>query len=220
MIRAAIFDLDGTLVDSLPGIADGLNRALESKGCPTHSQEEIETFIGNGAWMLAKRGLVGDPSDEEVTDLQDAFFREYGESWHSGTTLYPGIRELLEELHKKNIPLAVFSNKPHRYTVEIMETLFGWVPWLMVLGQQTSMPRKPDPTGALMIAEKLTLPPSEIAFVGDSTVDFETAEAAGMQAFLVNWGFHPSDQLQATKAPLMQSAAELREHLLAPHRGE
>ena len=81
MIRAAIFDLDGTLVDSLPGIADGLNRALESKGRPTHSQDRIGTFIGNGAWMLAKRGLTGDPSEEEVNELQEAFFREYGESW-------------------------------------------------------------------------------------------------------------------------------------------
>ena len=220
MIRAAIFDLDGTLVDSLPGIADGLNRALESKGRPPHSLDRIGTFIGNGAWMLAKRGLTGDPSKEEVNELQEAFFREYGESWLSGTTLYPGLRELLEELHEENIPLAVCSNKPHHYTVEIMQTLFDWVPWVMVLGQQKIIPRKPDPTGALMIAEKLALPPSEIAFVGDSTVDFETGEAAGMQAVLVNWGFHSSEMLRATKAPLMQSAAELCRHLLAPHRGE
>lgn len=218
MIRAAIFDLDGTLVDSLPGIADGLNRALQSMGFPTHSQERVATFIGNGAWKLAQRGLPGDPSEENVNQLQDAFFREYGETWLAGTALYPGIRELLLALHEESIPLAVCSNKPHRYTVEIVEKLFDFVPFVMVLGQQKSFPRKPDPTGAQMIAEKLALPPSEIAFVGDSTVDFDTAQAAGMQPLLVNWGFHATDQLQATEAPLVHCSAELRKYLLAPHQ--
>ena len=124
---------------------------------------------------------------------------------------------MLEELHENNVPLAVLSNKPHRYTVEIMQKMFDWVPWVMVLGQQKAYPRKPDPTLAHMIADKLALPPNEIAFIGDSLVDFETAQAAGMQPVLVEWGFRPAEELRATAAPLMASVAELRRFLLEPH---
>ena len=217
MIRAAIFDLDGTLVDSLPGIAQGLNRALEARGHAAHPMERVRSFIGNGSWMLAKRGLMNDPSDADVNDLEEAFLHHYAETWREGTTLYPGIRELLEDLQGQGVPLAVFSNKPHRFTVEIVETLFDWVSFATVLGQGEDYPRKPDPAGALMIAEKLALPPEDIAFIGDSPIDYKAAVAAGMQPLLVGWGFHSADELTATAAPLMQSVKELRKCLRAPH---
>ncbi len=216
MIRAAIFDLDGTLVDSLPGIARGLNRALESHGHPPHPEDRIRTFIGDGSWVLAQRGLGDGASEAEIEEIEAAFVHEYAETWREGTHLYPGIRELLEDLHRGGLPLAVLSNKPHRFTVEIVDTLFDWVPIDATLGQREGIPRKPDPTGALQIAGQLALPPEVVAFVGDSTIDFETATAAGMQPLLVSWGFHSAEQLTATAAPLVHSCRELRKCLPTP----
>lgn len=214
MIRATIFDLDGTLVDSLPGIAAALNRVLAAHGLPVHSEEVVQSFVGNGSLMLVKRGIGGEPEDELVEEVHREFFPAYSETWRTGTHLYDGIRPLLEDLRAQGMPLAVCSNKPHRFTVEIMETMFDWIPWVMVLGQQEKFPRKPDSTGALMIAEKFGLAPAEIAFVGDSPVDFETGRAAEMQAVLVDWGFTPTEQLRARPAPLMSTPDDLRRFLL------
>ncbi len=219
MIRAAIFDLDGTLVDSLPGIANGLNRALAIHGLPPHPAARVQGFVGNGSRMLVRRGLGGAPSDELVEQVHRDFFTAYEETSVEGTHLYPGIREMLEALHQESLPLAVCSNKPHHYTVEIINRMFDWVPWAMILGQQDSLPRKPDPIGALQIAQRMELPPAEVAFVGDSMVDFETARAAGMQAILVEWGFSSTDELRGTTAPLVSSAAALRKCLRAPRPG-
>jgi phosphoglycolate phosphatase len=151
-----------------------------------------------------------------VDELQAAFGREYDHTWRAGTTIYEGIHELMIDLHRSGLPLAVLSNKPHRHTVEIVEALFGRIPFAPILGQRADFPKQPDPAGALHIAADLALPPAEIAFVGDSTVDFETARAAGMQPLLVTWGFHPVAQLTATAAPLLHCAEDLRRSLPGP----
>ena len=217
MIRAAIFDLDGTLVDSLPGITTGLNRALDSHGLQSHPSSRVETFIGDGSRMLVRRGIGGDPPGELVENVHRDFLAAYAESSLEGTHLYPGIREMLEELHDHGLLLGICSNKPHYYTEQIMERMFCWVPWAMILGQQESLPRKPDPSGALQIARQMELPPSEIAFVGDSLVDFETGSSAGMKTVLVEWGFTPATKLRKTESPLVSCATELRRFLQAPH---
>lgn len=216
-MRAVIFDLDGTLVDSLPGIAAGLNQALEEAGFPGHSEERVRTFIGNGSRMLVKRGLGGDPPEDLVDRTLALFFEAYQATWRPGTTPYPGISDLLTELRSDRLPLAVFSNKPHRFTVEMTRELFPDC-FDSIRGQQDELPRKPDPTGAHLIAEELGIPPEEVAFVGDSTVDFETAVAAGMTPVMVGWGFHNPEQLSATAAPLQSSAADLRRFLQELHR--
>ena len=218
-IHAAIFDLDGTLVDSLPGIASGLNEALRANGLPSHPPEKVRDFIGNGSRMLVQRGIGGTPPVELVDSVHQDFFSAYDSRWRTGTRVYPGIRGLLEELHSNGLPLAVCSNKPHHYTIEIMNALLDWVPWDMILGQQDSLPRKPNPCAALQIANHINLPPEKIAFVGDSLVDFETATAAGMQPILVTWGFQPAEALRTTTTRLARSAEALRKFLLAPHRG-
>ena len=220
MIRAAIFDLDGTLVDSLPGISAGLNRALAAHGLPAHPAARVKGFVGNGSRMLVRRGIGGEPTDELVEQVHHDFLPAYEESWLEGTHLYPGIREMLEDLHREGLPLAVCSNKPHHYTVEIMTRMFDWVPWTMILGQQNTLPRKPDPSGALQIAERMEVSPPEIAFVGDSLVDFETGRAAGMQTVLVAWGFSPPDTLKEATALLMPSVAALHAFLQVPRQDD
>jgi len=216
-MRAAIFDLDGTLVNSLPGIADALNSALAAQGLSTHPRDLVERFIGNGSRMLVRRGIGGDPPDTLVDKIHESFLSFYSESLISGTHLYPGVRTMLETLHLDGMPMAVCSNKPHQYTVAIMTQMFSWVPWIMVLGQKKSIPIKPDPSGALSIASAMQIPASEIAFVGDSPVDFETARAAGMNPVLVEWGFSPQEKLALTTAPLVSSTTALRKFLQAPH---
>ena len=108
--------------------------------------------------MLAKRGLMNEPTDAEVDELQAAFIREYDQTWREGTAPYPGILPLLEELHRDGLPLAVLSNKPHRFTAAIVDTLFEGIPFAAVLGQGEGVPHKPDPTGALRIADQLGIP--------------------------------------------------------------
>lgn len=218
-MRAVIFDLDGTLVDSLPGIAAGLNQALSQSGFPTHPEDRVRTFIGNGSRMLVKRGLGGDPSESLIAQTLAAFVEAYHDTWRPGTTPYPGIAELVTALRDAGVPLAVLSNKPHPFTVEMTMELFPEC-FSIIRGQEDHLPRKPDPTIAHQIAEELRIPANEIAFVGDSTVDFETAQAAEMIPVLVGWGFHTPDQLRKTAAPLQSAAADLQEYLQAHLQGE
>jgi phosphoglycolate phosphatase len=213
-----IFDLDGTLVDSLPGIAAALNGALAEQGYPTHPEERVRTFIGNGTWMLAKRGLPAGATDNEVDSLEATFLRHYPETWREGTRIYDGILPMLSELEKTGLTLAIFSNKTHAFTVEMAGHLFGGVSFACVLGHRGGAARKPDPSGALEIAARMHLDPAQVGFVGDSTVDFETADNAGMPPYLVTWGYHPRARLEATGAPLAEDPPGLLRCLRGPHR--
>ena len=215
--RAFIFDLDGTLVESLPGIATALNRALTAQGLPTHEETAVRHFIVNGSWMLCRRAAP-DQDDTSIDAIETRFFQEYATAWREGTHPFPGIVPLLETLTAHGIPLAVFSNKPHPFTIDIVAALFPHIPFTTVLGHQPDAPRKPDPAGALEIAAALQLPPADILFVGDSTVDFETAVNAGMPPLLVDWGYHDHAALAATGAPVLSSADQILPFLAAPHR--
>lgn len=217
MPRAFIFDLDGTLVESLPGIAAALNRALATLDLPTHPESAVRHFIGNGSWMLCRRGAP-DADDATIDQLEKEFFAAYPETWRNGTHAFPGIDKLLNQLVNHNTPLAVFSNKPHDFTVDITAALFPDIPFVSVLGHKTNAPRKPDPAGALEIAAALNIPPTDIAFIGDSTVDQETAANAGMQPLLVDWGYHDRPALEQTGAPVVSSPDQILPSLQALHR--
>lgn len=214
MIHAAIFDLDGTLVESLPGIAAGLNRALDAHGHPTHPEEAVRAFIGDGAWMLSRRAIPEAP-DADVDLVETAFKREYANTWQDGTYLFDGMMPLMEDLAATGLPLAVLSNKPHDFTVAIVRHLFPAGMFQGVLGQRDDTPKKPDPAAPFALAETLGHPPESIAVIGDSTVDFDTAANAGMQPVLVDWGYHPRDALLATGAPVLRTPDALRDHLAA-----
>ncbi len=206
-----IFDLDGTLVDSLDGIAGSLNRVLAARGLPEHSREAVRGFIGNGSRVLIERAV---PDATLVDTLENDFKADYDKTWRDGTAPYAGIPELLETLKRRGHPLAVLSNKPHPFTVEIVASMFPGIRFASVLGQRAGIPHKPDPRGALEIAAELELASADCIVIGDSTMDLETARRAGMRAIAVTWGYHDRPRLVEAGAEILaENPAELADLL-------
>jgi len=205
-----IFDLDGTLVDSLPGIAASLNRSLRQLGLPTHDTPAVRSFIGNGSLELARKAAPAGSPDELAHRIEADFKVDYAATWPEGTAPYAGIPDCLAALAAAGFPLAVLSNKPHDFTVEIVERLFPAVPFAPVFGQRPEIPRKPDPAAALQIARHWGLAPEQCRFIGDSTVDLATAAAAGIPAIAVAWGYHDAAELRdAGAACLVENPPDL-----------
>lgn len=196
MTRALVFDLDGTLVDSLPAIAASLNRALADLGHPPHPEPVVRGFVGNGLAVLARRALGGAATDALVAQVTAAFRAEYGRRWAEGTFAYPGIPAALAVLAAR-VPLAVWSNKPHPFTVAMVAGMFPDVPFAAVLGEREAVPRKPDPAAAAELCAALGTPARAIIMVGDSATDIVTARNAGFGAAAVTWGYHDRSQLAA-----------------------
>jgi phosphoglycolate phosphatase len=207
-VKAIIFDLDGTLVESLPGIAASLNRALAMHGLPQHGHAAVRTFIGDGAKMLVQRAVPTASTDETRASILKFFAEDYAVSWPTGTSIFPGILEALADLSAKNVPLAVLSNKPHPFSVEIVEKLFPANTFAAILGNREGLAHKPDPTGALEIAATLALSPEQCTLVGDSTMDLDTAKNAGMKSIAVTWGYHDREHLSYADA-IADDAEEL-----------
>lgn len=195
--QGLIFDLDGTLADSLAGIANSLNRALASFQLPEHPLHAVRGFIGNGARVLVTRGAPEATGEAVLDGLERAFKVDYDLTWPQGTTAYPGVAGLLADLQQRGVPLAVLSNKPHPFTVAMVDALFPGVSFAAVLGQRPGTPHKPDPAGALEIAGMLGLPAKSVMMIGDSTMDIATARRAGMRAVAVSWGYHDREALVA-----------------------
>jgi phosphoglycolate phosphatase len=213
--RGLIFDLDGTLVDSLPGIAASLNRVLAAAGLAEHPPTAVRGFIGDGARTLVRRALPVGHDDSRVDELEAAFKQDYAHTWPHGTALFPGIRGLVAAAAAAEQPLAVLSNKPHPFTVAMVDALFPAGAFACVLGHRSGRALKPDPEGALEIAARLGLPTSDCLVIGDSTMDIETARRAGMRAVGVTWGYHDRAALAAAGAdPLVESVGELAALLL------
>jgi len=199
-MRCLIFDLDGTLVNSLPGIADSLNHSLLGHGLPTHSYAAIRSFIGDGLQTLVQRAAPVGTDPALLATLVSHFRHSYALSWAEGTLAYPGIHNLLDELQRSGDQLAVLSNKPHQFTEVITRTIFPLIHFAKVLGQQEGIPPKPHPAGAFQIALALDVALNRCVMIGDSTMDLETADHAGMQAIAVAWGYHDRKRLIAAGA--------------------
>lgn len=210
MKPSLIFDLDGTLVDSLPGIAASLNRSLTSHGLLGHSDAAVRSFIGDGLQTLIRRAAPAGAAPDLLASLIRYFKADYDVSWASGTKAYPGIHGLLEELREDGFQLAVLSNKTHDFTVAMTHQLFQSIPFAVALGQQDGVPHKPDPAGALQIANTLGAAPENCVIIGDSTMDLETAANAGMKAIAVSWGYHDRERLWDAGAEIIvDSPSEL-----------
>ena len=217
MERGLIFDLDGTLIDSLPGIAASLNRALEASGYPAHPDNDVRRFIGNGSYELAKRALPSAAPEASILGVEALFKADYAETWPAGTAPYAGVPVLLEALSHSGLRLAVLSNKLHPFTVEIVERLFPGIRFEPVTGQRPELRRKPFPDAAIWIAEQWGMPPASCLLIGDSTVDLATAQAAGMQAVATAWGYHDLPELLAAGAgTVMEKVSDLPAFLGVP----
>jgi phosphoglycolate phosphatase len=197
MICAVIFDLDGTLIHSLPGLTTSLNRVLKTNGLPTHSESTVRGFIGNGIKTLIDRAVPKNLNPSLKNSILQEMSHDYATHWKTGSSPYPGISETLQRLSEKGIILAVFSNKPDRFCREMTDHLLPDIPFIEVLGQKKGTPVKPDPSGALIIANSLNIPPQDIAFLGDSTIDIATAHNAGMLSIAATWGYHDLPALKA-----------------------
>lgn len=194
--RATIFDLDGTLLDTLDDIANAANRVLAARGFPTHPNADYRTFVGDGVVTLMSRVLPEEHRGQATLQAcVGAYVEEYARSWNVKSRPYTGVPEMLDSLLDRGLKLAVLSNKPDRFTQQCVgELLANWA-FDAVLGANESFPRKPNPASAMEIARRLGVRPAECLYAGDSGVDMQTARAARMCAVGVLWGFRGKDEL-------------------------
>ena len=200
-MNGVVFDLDGTLIDSLADIATAMNRSLASLGMPGHALDAYRGFVGDGARRLAERALP--PGRADLVDpVLDAYREVYREHALDQTRPYPGIPELLA---KVRVPMAVVSNKPDAPTRQVVAALFPDVPFRWVAGHRSGLPLKPDPFPAREACEHMGVDPESCGFVGDTRIDVDTARAAGMTPIGVAWGFRP-DELRAAGVDILLDA--------------
>jgi phosphoglycolate phosphatase len=198
-IKLLIFDLDGTLADTLEAITNGLNLTLKNYGFPTHSCEETTKMIGNGAKNLVRSAcpkgtFEGENGDALFAEIYKNYCDMYGKTYLDTKVCYAGIPEALENFKKAGYVLAVLSNKQDTFVKGIVKQILP--EGIISLAQgQTELPIKPDPTVPLMIAEKFGVTPAECAFIGDSDVDIRTGQNAGMFSACVTWGYRPRADL-------------------------
>lgn len=204
---AVIFDLDGTLADTLQDLADATNWGLTQLKQPPHPVASYKLLVGAGRTELCRRALAADRQDL-VPELATLMSDYYGKHCFDFTRPYPGIPDLLDRLAVRGIQLAILSNKPQNFVELTMDTLFRGRTFAAVVGDVDGMPRKPDPAGALRIAQALRIPPADIAYVGDTSIDMETANRAGMYAIGVSWGFRERDELIGSGARVVVDTAE------------
>lgn len=194
--RGAIFDLDGTLADTLEDIAGSVNRTLVKSGYPVHAVDDYKLLVGRGLDNLIKQALPESFRSEEIVNkCLSVMMEDYTENCMVSTHLYDGISEMIKALQAKNIVLAVFSNKAEPLTIKIVSRLLPDVPFIKVSGARKDFPKKPDPSGALLISNMAGIAPESFVYVGDSDVDMITAQRAGMFGVGVSWGFRSVEEL-------------------------
>ena len=200
MNRAIIFDLDGTLLNSLDDLADACNIVLQGRGFPTHPTGAYKIFIGDGLAVLMQRIVPKETEEETVQACCNEFAQVYKNCWHAKSKLYDGISTMLSDLVDDGITLAILSNKPDAFTQIIVEHFLRDVPFKYIAGQKKDIPKKPDPAGAIYAAKILGIPAENTIFVGDSAGDIQTGRRAGMKTIGVSWGFRTEEELRANKA--------------------
>lgn len=198
MYQAVLFDLDGTLTDTLADIADAMNRALRLHGLPEWPVDAYRYLVGNGAKVLSER-CVRDR--QELAPAVRADYQAYYEQHNLVRTRpYDGVPEMLRALVEAGMTLAVLSNKPDADTKNVVRHFFPDVPFSVVRGQVEGVPVKPDPAGAFAVAREVGIPPGAFLYLGDTAVDMQTALAAGMHPVGALWGFRTAEELRESGA--------------------
>ena len=201
MVKGVIFDLDGTLIDTIVGLANSVNAAMDYYGFPNHSIEKYRTFVGNGVGKLVERAL---PEDKKAlkTDARKIFEEHYAKTMLDILPVYDGIWDLLEFLKKKNIKMAVNTNKMDVFAKPMIKKVFGDI-FMETLGEVERFPRKPAPDGAEYLIDKMGIDKSECIYIGDSQVDIQTAKNAQIKCVSVTWGFALREVLVANEPEIM-----------------
>jgi phosphoglycolate phosphatase len=201
-----IFDLDGTLADTLADIANSMNRVMQERGYPVHPAEDYKYLIGRGLENLVSTSL---PEESRLRSIITAclasFIEDYRDNCLVHTHLYPGIKSLLFRLQEMDLKLAVFSNKADDLTQIIVQSLLPGIRFGKIVGARPDYPKKPDPSGARLISDYLEISPDKMIYLGDSDVDMLTARGAGMLAVGVLWGFRTKEELLLNGADYLLS---------------
>jgi phosphoglycolate phosphatase len=203
--RVLVSDLDGTLLDTLQDMADAVNLSLDRLGLPQHEVSAYRYFVGDGRRAMAMRALPEEyRTDEDMLErLLALISEEYDRRWIDHSVPYPGVPELLDTLSERGVRLSVLSNKPQVYTGPMVNQILSRWSFECVVGESAALPRKPDPAGALQIAERMGVSPQDCLYIGDSGVDMQTATASGMYPVGVLWGFRDADELLAGGAKVL-----------------
>ncbi|MBQ9585904.1 MAG: HAD family hydrolase [Muribaculaceae bacterium] len=198
MKKLAIFDLDGTLLNTIKDLGDAVNYALDRNGFHTHSVASYPYFVGNGVRRLIERSLPEDArkSSTTVNTMLKDFKQFYNEHNTDRTEPYDGIPELLQQLQDNGVQLAVASNKYQQATLKIINTFFPNIDWVAIVGQQEDIPIKPDPSIIFMILAQARISKQDTIYIGDSGIDMETARRACIDSVGVTWGFRPVKELK------------------------
>lgn len=197
MKKTLIFDLDGTLLNTIEDLGNACNYALQKCDYPTHNLSSYPLMVGNGVSKLIERALPEDARSRANVERLRAFFTEYYDFHCADATVpYPGIPELLKELQSRGVNLAVASNKYQAAVTKLIQDYFPYITWAAVEGQKPDVPVKPDPSIVFEILAKVPTPKSEVLYIGDSGVDMETARRACVDSAGVTWGFRPEKELR------------------------
>lgn len=207
MYKVVIFDLDGTLLNTLDDLAYAGNYALKAMGYPVHKASEYKYFVGNGIPKLIKRIVPEDCSEENAEKVHSLFSEYYSSHCTCKTKPYDGISEMLAALKKKGIGTAVASNKDHAFSVKLVKEFFG-DNIDIVCGRKDGFPKKPDPYSVNLILEHFCADKEKVLYVGDSNVDMETAKNAGLTSCGVLWGFRTEEELTESGASYIVDSAE------------
>lgn len=219
MIKAIILDLDGTLLDTLTDLAQSMNATLVAFGYPIHDVQDYKYFVGEGVEKLVRTSTgILEGEEEKVHEMMTIMRQIYRNRWTQDTEPYKGIESMLKEVSELGLQLGVLSNKPHDATNELINHYFPDIKFTSIRGFKPEIPRKPDPQAALEIASEMGLSPEEIAFIGDTKTDMETAVNAGMLPVGVLWGFRDEMELiQAGAMDILMFPEELKVLLREEH---
>lgn len=206
--KGIIFDLDGTLLDTIADLGDSMNEVLEGFNRPTYTYEEYKLKVGGGFRGLVLKCFPEENDEEKIDEIVRLYYESYSRNYLNKTTPYREIEKVLYKLNQRGYKLAINSNKGDEYTNKLVNRFFPKIPFIEIYGERVGIPRKPAPTGALEIARSMKLETKDILYVGDTKTDIMTAKNAGMDSAGVLWGFRNREELSRYGANFIISNPE------------